>query len=114
MKASFMALAASLLVVSAAQAKPFLQQDLMGSWCHHTTEYADGNQSNERASYVFGADQQVRMQDPSYETRSRYQLKGSRLKMGALGKYSVLQLTAKQLLLKQGNGSVMYLKRGQC
>ncbi|GGY35581.1 hypothetical protein GCM10011297_05940 [Bacterioplanes sanyensis] len=92
----------------------FVERDLHGSWCFHTKEYPDGNQSNEKVSYHFGVDQQLRMTEFTYETRSAYSLRGSRLKIDKIGRFDVLQLTPSQLLLKHRNGSLLHLKRGRC
>ena len=107
-------LAALLLGAVSAQAVPYYQADLLGSWCFHTLEYADGNQSNEKATYQFGASGQVTVQEFSYETRSGYHLKHDRLKMDKFGRFTVLQLTQSELLLKKPNQAVMYLSRGAC
>lgn len=109
----FAGIALMLLTVSAIAA-PFKQQGLLGSWCFHTLEYADGNESNEKATYTFAANGQVTVQESSYETRSAYRLKDNRLKMDKLGRLMVRQLTSNELVLQKPNVATMYLNRGAC
>lgn len=95
-------------------AEPIDINKLYSQWCYTEMEYKDGDRSREKATYTFFKNNTLHFKDFIWDTTSRYEITGTKIKTEKWGSYNIHAISDEKLILKVGHGATMYLNKGAC